>query len=120
MDRISIERRRANMRRIRSEDTAPELIVRRLLRQLRVGYRLHVGDLPGRPDIVVRRRKVAIFVHGCFWHRHEGCARAFAPATRADWWKQKLDRNVERDARAREMLNNLGWRVCVMVVSRGW
>lgn len=114
MDRISAERRSANMRRIRNRDMHPELIVRRLLRQFHLGYRIHRHDLPGKPDIVMGKTRTVIFVHGCFWHRHEGCARSFTPAVRFEFWQRKLDTNVSRDKRVQRALRELGWRVHVI------
>ncbi|TBZ12288.1 DNA mismatch endonuclease Vsr [Rhizobium leguminosarum bv. viciae] len=102
------------MRRIRGKDTRPELRVRRVLRELKVGYRLHAENLAGRPDIVMKGRRMVLFVHGCFWHRHKGCHRAFVPKTRSDWWAAKFERNVERDKQAQASLEAAGWRVCVV------
>lgn len=97
------------MARVRSKDTTPERIVRRVLTQLGFRYRLHRADLPGKPDIAFIGRKRAIFVHGCFWHGHD-CARgARLPKTNADYWRAKIGRNRDRDAAAREALWQLGW-----------
>lgn len=99
---------------IQGKNTKPELIVRRMLFALGYRFRLHRRDLPGAPDIVMPSRKVAIFVHGCFWHMHRGCRYAKMPATRPDFWKAKLEANVERDRQAVEKLQAQGWRVlCV-------
>ncbi len=86
------------MARIRSRDTAPELLVRRALSRLGVRYRLHRKDLPGKPDLYVGRLRLAIFVNGCFWHGHE-CARGKRPSSNVDFWNAKIERNRERDAR---------------------
>lgn len=102
------------MARVKSGNTGPEKRVRKVLWRAGFRYRLHVRDLPGCPDIVFRKHKVAIFVHGCFWHQHEGCSRARLPATRADYWHPKLRRNVERDKQARAALIAAGWRVVVL------
>src|SRR5690606_37139335 len=99
------------MSRVRGKHTLPELIVRRALHSAGYRFRLHKRELPGNPDIVLRRRKVAIFVHGCFWHRHPGCRFATTPATRPDFWKDKFEKNVLRDGDARDALRLAGWRV---------
>ena len=98
------------MRAVPSRDTSAELKVRALLRALAPGYRLHRKDIPGNPDIAWVGRKLAIFVHGCFWHGHD-CARgARVPKTNADYWRAKIGRNVARDARHREALERAGFR----------
>ncbi|WP_416355902.1 very short patch repair endonuclease [Aureimonas phyllosphaerae] len=102
------------MRRVRRRDTAPELAVRRALTSLGLRYRLHAKELPGSPDIVNRRRKLAIFVHGCFWHRHANCRLASTPKTRTDFWEAKFARNVERDRRSEIALEENGWAVIVV------
>ena len=103
------------MRAIRSRDTKPELIVRKALRAMGMtGYRVHRKDLPGRPDIAFIGRKVAIFVHGCFWHRHDGCRQSSMPSTNTDFWAQKFARNVQRDIAACGELKELGWKVHVI------
>jgi DNA mismatch endonuclease (patch repair protein) len=103
--------RSAVMRRVKGRDTAPELKVRKALTALGARYRLHRADLPGKPDIVMPGRRLAIFVHGCFWHGHD-CARgARAPKTNREYWATKIARNRARDARSREALAALGWRV---------
>jgi DNA mismatch endonuclease (patch repair protein) len=99
------------MSRIRSGDTKPEITVRKLLHALGYRFRLHRRDLPGKPDIVLPRHRLAIFVHGCFWHQHPGCRLASKPKTRQDYWTPKLAGNVRRDAEAQEALAALGWRV---------
>jgi len=110
MDKISPPRRSENMRRVRGKNTAPELAVRRLLSESRVRYRLHRQDLPGRPDVSIGRIRVAVFVHGCFWHQHQGCKRAFTPATHKKFWNTKLKSNMQRDSKALQGLQNLGWK----------
>lgn len=102
------------MRSIRSVNTRPELIVRRLLWTFGVRYRLHARELPGRPDIVNRARRMAILVHGCFWHQHEGCSLARVPRSRPDYWPRKLARNRERDQINIRRLASEGWRVLVV------
>ena len=102
------------MRAVNSRDTGPELAVRAMLRQIAPGYRLHRADLPGKPDIVYGRRKLAIFVHGCFWHGHD-CARgARAPRDNAEYWRTKIARNRARDAANLEKLAAFGWRALVV------
>ena len=102
------------MRAVRGKDTAPELAVRRLLHAAGYRYRLHGADLPGRPDLVFRGRRKAVFVHGCFWHGHN-CARgARAPKANADYWRAKIVRNAERDARALSALAGMRWGALVV------
>lgn len=102
------------MRRVKGKDTAPELRVRRVLTRMGVRYRLHRADLPGKPDIVMAGRKLAIFVHGCFWHGH-GCARGSrVPKANRDYWLAKVGRNVSRDETHRAALQALGWRVLTL------
>ena len=102
------------MARIGSADTSPELAVRRLLHRLGYRFRLHRRSLPGTPDICFPGRKKAIFVHGCFWHRHEGCPRTTTPATRTSFWNDKFRKNVERDRASLKALRELGWSVMVV------
>lgn len=102
------------MRSIRKTNTTPELVVRKLLRQLGMRYRLHARDLPGSPDIVMRPRKKAILVHGCFWHQHSGCKLAKRPSARPEYWLPKLERNQERDRLALAALAELGWSTLVV------
>ncbi|MGJ7487079.1 very short patch repair endonuclease [Variovorax sp. LT2P21] len=96
---------------IKGKDTKPELIVRRLLFASGYRFRLHRKDLPGSPDIVMPGRKIVIFVHGCFWHAHQGCKYAKTPSTRTEFWTAKLRANVDRDQRATDKLTSMGWRV---------
>lgn len=116
-DIVSEEQRSYNMSRIRGKDTKPELRVRSLLH--RMGFRFTVNasnnrELPGRPDLVLPGRRTVIFVHGCFWHGHEGCKDFRIPKTRTDWWQAKIDGNRARDKRAQVALAQLGWRVIVV------
>jgi DNA mismatch endonuclease (patch repair protein) len=97
------------MRSIRSANTKPELIARRIIWQLGGRYRLHQADLPGRPDIVLKSRRLAILVHGCLWHLHERCELVRVPKSRPDYWPGKLRKNSERDARNLDALRQLGW-----------
>lgn len=99
------------MARVRQRDTKPEMIVRRLLHGAGYRYRLHVGHLPGHPDIVMPKYRTVVFVHGCFWHRHAGCPRATTPKTNPTFWQQKFADNVQRDRRVRAELEELGWNV---------
>ncbi|MFC5846294.1 very short patch repair endonuclease [Aminobacter ciceronei] len=114
MDHLSAAARRDLMRRIRGQDTAPEMRVRRALHRLGFRFRIHRRDLPGTPDVLLPRYKTAMFVHGCFWHRHPGCKRASQPATNAERWKQKFARNIERDRIVERELSALGWTVAVI------
>ena len=102
------------MSRIRSEDTKPEMIVRRLVHAMGFRYRLHDASLPGKPDLVFRSRRKIIFVHGCFWHRHECALGQATPRTNAEFWAAKLTGNVERDRKVREDLEAAGWSVLVV------
>lgn len=110
VDVVSPADRSRMMAGIKGKNSQPELLVRRLLFASGYRFRLHRRDLPGTPDIVMLGRKVAIFVHGCFWHLHQGCRYAKMPATRPEFWNAKLSANVERDKRAVERLNAMGWR----------
>ena len=110
-DVYSPEKRSAVMRRVKGKDTTPELRVRKALTALGARYRLHRKDLPGSPDIVLPGRRLALFVHGCFWHGHD-CARgARVPKAKRDYWLGKVGRNRARDVASREALTALGWRV---------
>jgi DNA mismatch endonuclease (patch repair protein) len=110
-DVYSTEKRSAVMRRVKGTNTTPELTVRKALTRLGARYRLHRKDLPGKPDIVLPGRRLALFVHGCFWHGHD-CARgARVPKQNRDYWMGKVGRNRARDEASREALTALGWRV---------
>jgi DNA mismatch endonuclease (patch repair protein) len=113
-DRLSPAARSEQMRRIRKTNTRPELRVRQAAHALGYRFRLHRYDLPGTPDLVFPRLRKVIFVHGCFWHQHPGCRLARLPKSRQEYWLPKLQRNQERDARARTELVNLGWEVLVV------
>lgn len=99
------------MSRIRGKDTAPELQLRSLLHRAGYRFRLHHPTLPGRPDIVLPKYQTAVFVHGCYWHRHPGCPLAATPKTRTGFWQAKFDDTVQRDQRKAAELTQLGWRV---------
>jgi DNA mismatch endonuclease (patch repair protein) len=107
----SKETRSYNMSRIKSKNTKPELLVRRFLHKNGFRYRLHVKDLPGKPDIVLPKYNTVIFIHGCFWHGHEGCKKAALPTTRTDWWKEKIGKNIKNGINAEAALNVANWRV---------
>ncbi|MDR0191004.1 very short patch repair endonuclease [Pseudomonas yamanorum] len=111
MDIVSKEVRSRMMAGIRGSDTSSEMKIRRLLHRCGFRYRLHQRGLPGRPDLVLSRYRVCIFVHGCFWHRHPGCRYSATPRTREEFWRKKFDQNIARDARNKEKLLSLGWRV---------
>ena len=113
-DRISPAARSALMSRVRSKNTKPELLVRSVLHRMGYRFRIHQRNLPGTPDIVLRRHSTAIFVHGCFWHGHAGCKRAGLPETRRDFWETKISRNIDRDSVAIAALERLGFRVLVL------
>lgn len=112
MDTLTPEQRSALMARIRGVDTKPELFVRRALHGQGYRFRLHGRGLPGKPDIVFKKRKRAVFVHGCFWHRH-GCKRTTHPKSRQDYWQDKFAKNVARDRRNAALLADDGWDVFV-------
>src|SRR5690242_14523438 len=114
MDTITPQQRSALMSKVRSKDTAPELTVRSFLHRAGLRFRLHRADLPGKPDIVLPSRKIAVFVHGCFWHRHANCRKATTPATNRRFWSQKFDANQARDRKTRLALRRLGWKVVVV------
>lgn len=115
-DKITPERRSANMARIRSLDTAPEIRVRKLAHALGYRFRLHSKHLPGKPDLVFPGRKAVIFVHGCFWHQHSDprCKDGRRPKSRPEYWDPKLDGNLARDARRQAELKAAGWKVLVI------
>lgn len=110
-DTLSSERRSWNMSRIRGRDTKAEKLLRSLLHRAGYRFRLHVWELPGRPDIVLPKYRTAIFMHGCFWHRHQGCANATMPSTRREFWQAKFEGNINRDERNRRDLREAGWDV---------
>ncbi len=113
-DRLTAQERSAHMARITKTDTKPEIVVRRLVHSMGFRFRLHRRDLPGTPDLTFPRLKKIVFVHGCFWHQHEGCRLARMPKVRLDYWGPKLRRNKERDATARRTLTLSGWDVAVV------
>lgn len=115
MDTLAPSRRSENMRRIRGKDTAPELVVRKLCRELGfTGYRIHRKDLPGKPDIAWIGQKRAIFVHGCFWHGHDCAEGIRKPKSNQDYWIPKIERNRQRDTENIAALHAIGWKIFVV------
>jgi DNA mismatch endonuclease (patch repair protein) len=113
-DKISKERRSANMRAVRNQDTGPEMRVRQVSHGLGYRFRLHRRDLPGKPDLAFPGRRKVIFVHGCFWHQHKGCRRASMPQSNVGFWRHKLERNAARDADHLTTLKAHGWKSLVI------
>lgn len=113
-DRLTPERRSWNMSRIKGRDTGPERRVRSILHRLGFRFTLRRVGLPGKPDVVLPRRRTVVFVNGCFWHQHAGCQNAVLPKTRTDFWVSKLTGNTDRDQRNSAALRRLGWRVLVV------
>ncbi len=114
MDKVSPEIRSHTMAAVKSYNTKPEVAVRKLLHSLGYRFRLQRKDLPGRPDIVLPKYKIAIFVNGCFWHRHEGCKRATMPTSHLEYWEPKFARNIMRDKENYRKLEALGWSVRII------
>ena len=108
------EQRSRNMSAIKSKNTKPEIAVRKLLHSMGYRFRLHRKDLPGSPDIVLPKYKKVIFVHGCFWHRHENCKYASTPKTRQEFWNKKFKTNIQRDLEIQEKIKILDWRSVVI------
>lgn len=113
-DRLTPEKRSWNMSQIRGKDTAIEVRVRKYLFGLGYRYRKNDKRLPGKPDIVLPKYRTAIFIHGCFWHRHPGCKYATTPKTRTDFWMEKFSRNVENDRKHKEQLEADGWKIITL------
>ena len=113
-DIIDSKRRSALMAGIRGRDTAPEVGVRRIAHRMGMRFRLHRKNLPGRPDLVFPKHRLVVFVHGCFWHRHEGCRHASTPKSQIAFWTEKFAANVARDGRQEAALRARGWRVLVI------
>ena len=113
-DTLNEQHRHYNMSRIRSKDTKPEEIVIKNLFSKGLRFRKNDRRYPGHPDVVLPKYKTVVFVNGCFWHRHEGCRYASTPATNREFWNQKFERNVERDAREQKALQEMGWKVIVV------
>lgn len=106
--------RSALMARVRGKNSKPEITVRRMAHRLGYRFRLYRRDLPGTPDLVFPKLRKVIFVHGCFWHRHQGCSRTTTPKTRFEYWAEKFKRNMERDAAKQRQLEALGWDVLIL------
>lgn len=114
MDSVSPEKRSWVMTQVKGRNTRPEKAVRSLLHRMGYRFRLHRADLPGKPDIVLPKYHIAIFVHGCFWHRHAGCKRATMPVTNIYYWNRKFERNVARDMQNKAALECGGWSVLIV------
>ena len=108
------EQRSRNMSAIKSKNTKPEIAVRKLLHSMGYRFRLHRKDLPGSPDIVLPKYKTVIFVHGCFWHRHENCKYASTPKTRKEFWEKKFRENINRDNLNQANLSLRGWKIIII------
>jgi len=114
MDSVSPEKRSRMMSGIKGKNTKPEIIVRKYLYSKGLRYRLHRKDLAGKPDIVLSKYRAAIFVNGCYWHRHEGCKLAYNPKSNVEFWQNKFKGNVDRDKRNQKLLMDQGWRVVIV------
>jgi DNA mismatch endonuclease (patch repair protein) len=114
MDNLTPSQRKKAMANVKSQDTNPEMKVRHLVHSLGYRYRLHRKNLPGNPDLTFPRFKKVIFVHGCFWHQHEGCPASKRPTSNTSYWNQKLDRNVKRDKSNQDKLNKLKWSPLIL------
>ena len=110
---VSVQRSR-NMSAIKSKNTKPEIKVRKVLHSMGYRFRLHRKDLPGSPDIVLPKYKTVIFVHGCFWHRHQNCKYASTPKTRQEFWNKKFNENINRDKINQENLSSKGWKIIIV------
>lgn len=114
MDVLTASQRKKNMTAIKGRNTKPELLVRRALFARGYRFRIHCKYLPGNPDIVLKKYRTAVFVNGCFWHRHENCRYATTPASNAAFWQKKFRENVARDQRNYELLREMGWNVVII------
>ncbi len=114
MDTFSKEKRSEIMRAVKSKDSQAELAVRRMLHRAGFRYRLHVADLPGKPDLVFPARQKVVFIHGCFWHLHKNCRAASRPSSNVEYWESKLQRNADRDKKNKRRLKKLGWKMLVV------
>lgn len=113
-DTFTPQKRSSIMSKVKNHDTKPEYIVRKLLYKMGYRFRLQRKDLPGTPDIVLPKYRTVIFVHGCFWHGHEGCTRSSRPTSNIEFWNSKLDKNIKRDMEAQSKLREAGWNVLVI------
>ncbi|OGC21449.1 very short patch repair endonuclease [candidate division WOR-1 bacterium RIFOXYB2_FULL_42_35] len=113
-DNLTKKQRSNCMSRIRSKHTKPEKIVRRILRKLAVSFRTYAKNLPGNPDIIISKRKTAVFVNGCFWHLHNNCKKAVAPKSNIQYWKTKLQKNIMRQRKDIRNLRKLGWKSLII------
>src|SRR6266850_3369094 len=113
-DHLTKRLRSLNMSRIRATNTRPELALRSMLHRLGYRFRLHAADIPGKPDVVLKKYKTVILLHGCFWHRHSGCRFCTTPGTNSLYWRAKFRRNVRRDLHNAERLKELGWKRIVV------
>jgi len=114
MDKLSKEKRSQNMAKIRSKNTAPEILVRKELTEQGWKYRLHLSKLPGKPDVVIAKIKTAIFINGCFWHQHKDCKRRSMPKTNIDYWGKKLEGNIQKQKENMKNLRRLGWKTSII------
>lgn len=103
-----------NMSRIKGKNTKPEMVVRRFLHAQGFRYKLHDKTLPGKPDLVLPKYRIVIFIHGCFWHRHENCRYFVIPKTRTDWWLNKINKNVANDENVVNLLHAAGWKAIIV------
>lgn len=114
MDNLTKKQRKLCMSRIRSKDTKPEKVVRKILTKLGFKYRLHNAGLPGKPDIVISKIKTVVFINGCFWHQHKNCRHQATPKTNVKYWTSKLKRNVEKQKKDIKLLKKEGWKVAII------
>ena len=114
MDKLTPEQRSAVMSAVKNKNTTPEIKVRKALHAMGYRFRLNQKNLPGKPDIVLAKYRLCIFVHGCFWHQHPGCKRSTIPTTNREFWIRKFNKNKERDYAAQTQLENLGWRPTIV------
>jgi DNA mismatch endonuclease (patch repair protein) len=113
-DHLTVQKRSWNMSRIKAKNTSPELLVRSALHKMGYRFRIHSSRLPGKPDIILHKYKTAIFVHGCFWHRHSRCKRATFPKSNQDYWRKKFAGNIRRFDEIKTQIEKLGWNVLVI------